>query len=127
MQIVDADLERIEWVNISRSVKRGSTPHNLSPGVAPEVVPILGKKTTDTSLRRFTHRELTLILYKAAELQEVTWWLRSVRLMLRLPRRKAASYDLRDIRSIAAEMGIEARFVEEAVGLVGDNRKWEAT
>ena len=102
-------------------------PVDLSPGVAPEVVPILGNKTTDTSSRRFTHRELALILYKAAELQEVTWWLRSVRLMLRLPRRKAASYGLPDIGSIAAEMGIEAHFVEEAVGLVGDDRKWEAT
>lgn len=102
-------------------------PLKLSPGVAPEVVPILGNKTTDTSSRRFTHRELTLILYKAAELQEVTWWLRSVRLMLRLPRRKAACYDLPEVKAVAAEMGIEGRFVEEAVGLVGDDRKWEAT
>ncbi len=87
----------------------------------------LDDKIMDTSSRRFTHRELTLILYKAAELQEVTWWLRSVRLMLRLPGRKAAFYDLSEIKAIAAEMGIEARFVVEAVGLVGDNRKWEAT
>ena len=78
-------------------------------------------------MRRFTHRELTLILYKAAELQEVTWWLRSVRLILRLPRSRAASYGLPEIKAIAAEMGIEARFIEEAVGLVGDDRKWEAT
>ena len=78
-------------------------------------------------MRRFTHRELTLVLYKAAELQEVTWWLRSVRLMLRLPRSRAASYGLPEIKAIAAEMGIEGRFVEEAVGLVGDDRKWEAT
>jgi hypothetical protein len=90
-------------------------------------VSISGNKTTDTSSRPFTHRELTLVLYKAAELQEVTWWLRSVRLMLRLPRRRAASYHLPEIKAIAAEMGIEARFVEEAVGLVGDDRKWEAT
>ena len=88
---------------------------------------LLSDNTTDTPSRRFTHRELTLILYKAAELQEVTWWLRSVRLMLRSPRRKAASYDLTEIKAIAAEMGIEGRFVVEAVALVGDNRKWEAT
>ncbi len=88
---------------------------------------LLDDKIMDIPSRRFTHRELTLILYKAAELQEVTWWLRSVRLMLRLPRRKAACYDLSEIQAIAAEMGIEGRFVEEAVGLVGDDRKWEAT
>jgi hypothetical protein len=81
----------------------------------------------DTSSRRFTHRELTLILYKAAELQEVTWWFRSVRLMLRLPQKRAASCDVAEIKAIAAEMGIEGRFVEEAAGLVGDDRKWEAT
>ena len=88
---------------------------------------LLDDKIMNSSSRRFTHRELTLVLYKAAELQEVTWWLRSVRLMLRLPRRRATSYDLPEIKAIAAEMGIEARFIEEAVALVRDDLKWEAT
>ncbi len=101
---------------------------------------LLDDKIMNSSSRRFTHRELTLVLYKAAELQEVTWWLRSVRLMLRLPRRRASvrlmlrlprrratSYDLPEIKAIAAEMGIEARFIEEAVALVRDDLKWEAT
>ena len=99
----------------------------LLPGRRGENSALLDDKIMNSSSRRFTHRELTLVLYKAAELQEVTWWLRSVRLMLRLPRRRAASYDLPEIEAIAAEMGIEARFIEEAVGLVRDDRKWEAT
>lgn len=84
----------------------------------------------DAASRRFTHRELTLILYKAAELQEQTWWLRSVRLALRRPRprpRPRATYDLAEAKAVAAEMGIDPRFVDEATRLVGGGRPWDAT
>lgn len=75
---------------------------------------------------RFNQREVTLLLYKAAELQEPTWWLRSVRLALRRPRR-ASSYRLDEVKAIAAEMGIQPWFVDEAAQSVGGGLKWEAT
>lgn len=82
--------------------------------------------TVNASGHRFTKRQVTLLLYKAAELQEPTWWLRSVRLALRRPGRRRW-YSLDEVRAIAAEMGIEARFVDEAAQSVDNDIKWEAT
>ena len=75
----------------------------------------------------FSSRDVTLILYKAAELQDETWWLRSVPLAQRLPRYGREQYDLSEVEQIADEMGIEKSLVRAAAEMVGLGREWDAT
>jgi len=76
---------------------------------------------------RFSSRDVTLILFRAAELQDQTWWLRSVRLAQRLPERGREQYDLPEIVQIGIEMGIEESLVQQAAESVEGGAEWDAT
>ncbi len=73
----------------------------------------------------YTARQVTLMLYKAAELQDLTWWLRSVRLAQRLPKAEGNRYGLDEIQQIALEMGIDRNCVQEASEMITD--AWDVT
>ncbi|GEM_PF-3307915 len=76
----------------------------------------------------FTYREVTLILYKAAELQEGTWWLRSARLAMRSQDRSIDAYSLADIEKLAVEMSIEPKHIRQAAAEISRGVQfWDAT
>ena len=71
-----------------------------------------------TGLRMYTMREVTLILYKAAEIQDSTWWARSLHLSLRPRLAFVEPVDLTVVQGLGEEMGISGSVIKEAEKLV---------